>query len=236
MQKYYAVRRGKKPGIYLTWPECKAQVDGFAGARYKSFPDRAQAEAFLGGKDSYVKSTTNQKSKPQTKATKRTVSDIKDFETVVYTDGGSRNHGNYKGGHVKETDKGAWAYHISNHDEVFEGTAGEFGVTNNRMEILALIQSIKRLNELKINQQNTIFVLDSKYVLNAITQNWLTGWKKRGYKKADGSVPANVELWKELDSLLPTVPKKTFEWTKGHATNIGNNRVDELLNETMDKM
>ncbi|MFH5810214.1 ribonuclease H family protein [Companilactobacillus sp. FL22-1] len=236
MQKYYAVRRGKKPGIYLTWAECKAQVDGFSGARYKSFTDRAQAEAFLGGKDSYIKSTTKSKLKPQTEANKRKTLDIADFETVVYTDGGSRNHGNFKGGHVMTSDKGAWAYHISNHGETFEGTAGEFGATNNRMEIMALIQSIKRLNELKINQQNTIFVLDSQYVLNAITKGWLNGWKKRGYKKADGSVPANVELWKELDGLLPTIPQKSFEWTKGHAQNIGNNRVDELLNETMDKM
>lgn len=229
MQKYYAVRRGKKPGIYLTWPECKAQVDGFTGARYKSFTDKSQAQAFLEGSDSYSKPVTKKNNKPK-------VSDINDYDVVVYTDGGSRNHGNYKGGHVKTTDKAAWAYHISNHDQTYEGTGGEFGATNNRMEIMGLIQGIIRLNELKINQQNTIFVLDSQYVLNAITKNWLAGWRKRGYKKSDGSVPVNVELWKELDKLLPTVTNKTFEWTKGHATNVGNNRVDELLNETMDKM
>ncbi|AUI71956.1 ribonuclease H family protein [Companilactobacillus alimentarius] len=226
LQKYYAVRHGRKPGIYLTWPECKKQVEGFTGARYKSFPDKAQAQAFLDGKDSYSKKKT----------TKQKVSNIEDFDIVVYTDGGSRNHGNVKGGHVKDSDRAAWAYHINNHGQVYEGTDGEFGATNNRMEIMALIQSIKRLNELKINQQNAIFVLDSQYVLNAITKNWLNGWKRRGFKKADGKVVANVELWRELDQLLPTVPKKTFEWTKGHAENVGNNRVDQLLNETMDKM
>lgn len=226
LQKYYAVRHGRKPGIYLTWPECKKQVEGFTGARYKSFPDKAQAQAFLDGKDSYSKKKT----------TKQKVSNIEDFDIVVYTDGGSRNHGNVKGGHVKDSDRAAWAYHINNHGQVYEGTDGEFGATNNRMEIMALIQSIKRLNELKINQQNAIFVLDSQYVLNAITKNWVNGWKRRGFKKADGKVVANVELWRELDQLLPTVPKKTFEWTKGHAENVGNNRVDQLLNETMDKM
>lgn len=229
MQKYYAVRKGKKPGIYLTWPECKKQVDGFANARYKSFTSRAEAEKFLTGADSY----NNKKSSPK-KVTK--ASNIDDFDVVIYTDGGSRNHGNVKGGHVRTDDKAAWAYHISNNGQTYEGTAGEFGATNNRMEIMALIQSIIRLNDLKINQQNAIFVLDSQYVLNAITKNWLNGWKRRGFKKADGSALANVELWKQLDQLLPTVPKKTFEWTKGHATNVGNNRVDELLNETMDKM
>ena len=229
MQKYYAVRKGKKPGIYLTWPECKKQVDGFANARYKSFTSRVEAEKFLTGTDSY----NNKKSSPK-KVTK--ASNINDFDVVIYTDGGSRNHGNVKGGHVRTDDKAAWAYHISNNGQTYEGTAGELGATNNRMEIMALIQSIIRLNDLKINQQNAIFVLDSQYVLNAITKNWLNGWKRRGFKKADGSALANVELWKQLDQLLPTVPKKTFEWTKGHATNVGNNRVDELLNETMDKM
>ncbi|GAQ02324.1 RNase HI [Companilactobacillus farciminis] len=229
MQKYYAVRKGKKPGIYLTWPECKKQVDGFANARYKSFTSRVEAEKFLTGTDSY----SNKKSSPK-KVTK--TSNINDFDVVIYTDGGSRNHGNVKGGHVRTDDKAAWAYHISNNGQTYEGTAGELGATNNRMEIMALIQSIIRLNDLKINQQNAIFVLDSQYVLNAITKNWLNGWKRRGFKKADGGALANVELWKQLDQLLPTVPKKTFEWTKGHATNVGNNRVDELLNETMDKM
>ena len=227
LQKYYAVRNGRKPGIYLTWPECQKQVNGFTGARYKSFTSKADAQAFLSGSDSFQKKTT---------ATKNKKVNISDFDVVIYTDGGSRNHGNVKGGHVLDDDKAAWAYHINNHGQTFEGTGGELGATNNRMEIMALIQSIKRLNELKINQQNAIFVLDSQYVLNAITKNWLNGWKRRGYKKADGTAPKNVELWKELDQLLPTVPKKTFEWTKGHATNIGNNRVDALLNETMDKM
>ena len=47
-QKYYAVRTGKKPGIYNTWEECKAVVDGYPGAQYKSFKTREKAEAFAG--------------------------------------------------------------------------------------------------------------------------------------------------------------------------------------------
>lgn len=46
-KKYYAVRIGKKPGIYQTWNECKAMVDGYSGAVYKSFTNLAEAEAFL---------------------------------------------------------------------------------------------------------------------------------------------------------------------------------------------
>jgi ribonuclease HI len=47
--KFYAVKIGKEPGIYSTWDACKAMVDGFPGAVYKSFKTRAEAEAFVGG-------------------------------------------------------------------------------------------------------------------------------------------------------------------------------------------
>lgn len=47
-KKYYAVKKGKTPGVYLTWEDCKAQVDGFSGAVYKSFPTKAEAEDFAG--------------------------------------------------------------------------------------------------------------------------------------------------------------------------------------------
>lgn len=52
--KYYAVRKGKNPGIYTTWEACKAQVHGFKGAIYKSFPNKKEAEAFLDPKEEEV--------------------------------------------------------------------------------------------------------------------------------------------------------------------------------------
>lgn len=48
--KYYAVKKGKKPGVYRTWDECKAQTDGFSGAIFKSFKTQEEAEAFIGNK------------------------------------------------------------------------------------------------------------------------------------------------------------------------------------------
>lgn len=50
--KYYAVKIGRKPGVYAAWPECEAQVKGFPGAKYKSFPFLADAEAFAAGAES----------------------------------------------------------------------------------------------------------------------------------------------------------------------------------------
>lgn len=56
--KYYAVRIGKKPGIYCSWEECKAVVDGFSNARYKSFTTLEEAERFM-GEDSASSSDTS---------------------------------------------------------------------------------------------------------------------------------------------------------------------------------
>lgn len=48
-KKYYAVRKGVTPGIYLTWADCKKQIDGFSGAEYKGFATIGEAEAFISG-------------------------------------------------------------------------------------------------------------------------------------------------------------------------------------------
>ncbi|GAA5820489.1 hypothetical protein JCM10212_003816 [Sporobolomyces blumeae] len=48
---FYAVRIGRQPGVYTTWRECRQQVDGFSGGRFKEFPTYEQAEAFVAGID-----------------------------------------------------------------------------------------------------------------------------------------------------------------------------------------
>ena len=53
--KFYAVKIGKTPGIYTTWEECRAMVEGYSGAKYKSFPTREEAQAYLGGRGSDMK-------------------------------------------------------------------------------------------------------------------------------------------------------------------------------------
>ena len=153
---------------------------------------------------------------------------------VTYTDGGTRNTGVYKGGHVKKTDKAAWAYLIEWDDQKVHGSGGEYGATNNKMEQTALINALKKLLELGFNNKHLLFVLDSQYVLNAINKHWLQGWKKRGWRRSSGPL-ANVAEWQELDRLLKEFPDSTFEWTKGHANNRGNEFVDHELNRYMDQ-
>lgn len=222
-RKYYAVKAGRQTGIFPTWPACQQQVSGYPGAKFKSFSSLTVATAWLNEDDK------------QDTATRQPVI-AREGAVRIYTDGGSRNHGNKLGQHVKTDDKAAWAYLIEAAGHRYEGTAGEYGATNNKMEITALIMALERLQELGLQDKPVIATLDSHYVLDPIMKGWLRSWRQRGWRTAGGKPVANQALWSELLQILPLFTDLHFDWTKGHATNAGNNRVDELLNQTMDKM
>lgn len=227
-QKYYAVARGRQTGVFRDWPTTQKLVQGYPNARYKSFLDLASAQAFVATQGKSAASTKKKTAAPQV--------DLAAATAVFYTDGGSRNNGNVAGGHVLADDKAAWAYLIHYQGQKIADSAGEFGATNNKMELTALKCALTRLLALELQAQPLVGVLDSRYVLDAINKGWLQGWQRRGYKKADGTVPKNVALWREISALLPRFSQLTLTWTKGHATNDGNVYVDHLLNQTMDRM
>lgn len=247
--KFYAVKKGRTPGIYRTWGDAKKQVAGFSGAEYKSFSKISDATAYLDwnaqtqgqvlqkGEDdlqrAIAKITLEQKKNRRYHA-QITPKTANGYFAVTYTDGGTRNTGVYKGGHVKKTDKAAWAYQIKWGQREIHEAGGQLGATNNQMEQTALINALKKLLQLRFNQQELLFVLDSRYVLNAINKGWLASWKKRGWKRSKGEL-ANKKEWQEIDRLLAYFPHSNFEWTKGHAGNAGNEFVDHLLNKYMDE-
>lgn len=87
MAKYYAVKKGKKTGIYLKWDDCKQQVMGFSGAIYKSFPTKEEAEAFLGA-TGYTKKNANDKGTENGFPTIEDVLEGKEKDAAVaYVDG-----------------------------------------------------------------------------------------------------------------------------------------------------
>ena len=218
MGKFYAVKKGRKTGIFTTWAECQKQVSGFPKAEFKSFISKQEADDWL----KEIKSSNENRRK--------------NYSVIVYTDGGSRNHGNKKGEHVKKNDKAAWAYLIKYQGSIISDTDGEYGSTNNRMEIMALKKSLLDLKQRELQNEKILVVLDSKYVLDAITKRWLQSWEKNGWKTSAGTGVKNKELWMEISRLLPEFPNLDYQWTKGHANDEGNNLVDELLNKTMDQM
>ncbi|MBN2779138.1 MAG: ribonuclease HI [Bacteroidales bacterium] len=91
--------------------------------------------------------------------------------------------------------------------------------TNNRMELLAVIVALETL---KIENSEVTVFTDSKYVSEAINQNWIENWIKKEFKKVK-----NPDLWKRFINIYKKHNVK-FVWVKGHADNKENNRCDEL--------
>ena len=107
---------------------------------------------------------------------------------------------------------------------------GEKETTNNRMELMAVIQA---LGALKRPCQIDLHT-DSQYVLKGITE-WMDGWKAKGWKTASKAPVKNVDLWQELDAACRH-HKIQWIWVKGHAGDAGNERADELANKGVESV
>ncbi len=104
-----------------------------------------------------------------------------------------------------------------------EYSGAEEETTNNRMEVKAIIEGLKRL---KYPCKVEIYS-DSAYTVNAFNEGWIYAWKKNGWKKADGKAVSNVDLWEELYALTKT-HDTVFNKVAGHSDNELNNRCDKL--------
>jgi ribonuclease HI len=102
---------------------------------------------------------------------------------------------------------------------------GELNTTNNRMEMTACIQALNALKKRCAVQLYT----DSQYVMKGINE-WLAGWKARGWKTADKKPVKNADLWLLLDSACAR-HDIDWHWVKGHAGDAGNERADQLANK-----
>ncbi|MDR2502271.1 MAG: ribonuclease HI [Oscillospiraceae bacterium] len=114
-----------------------------------------------------------------------------------------------------------------------EISGGDRHTTNNRMELLGVIEALRALTE----PCRVTLYTDSKYVADAINKRWLDSWVKKDFKRpaAQGGDVKNPELWRSLLPLLDT-HSVSFVWVKGHADNEYNNRCDELARGAIDAM
>ncbi len=97
--------------------------------------------------------------------------------------------------------------------------------TNNRMELRAAIAALEQLREPCEVELHS----DSKYLIDAITKKWITGWQKRGWVKADKTPVKNQDLWLQLLAAMAG-HRIDWRWVKGHAGHRENERCDELGN------
>ena len=131
----------------------------------------------------------------------------------IYTDGAcSGNPG-----------KGGWGAVLVYGNKEKEISGANADTTNNRMELTAVIEALKILKE----PCNVTLTTDSKYVCDAINQEWVYSWKKNNWKKADKKPALNVDLWEKLLELLE-MHNVTFVWVRGHNGHPYNERCDTL--------
>ena len=103
---------------------------------------------------------------------------------------------------------------------------GERETTNNRMELMAVIQALQAL---KRPCQVAIY-LDSEYVRKGITE-WIHSWRAKGWRTASKQPVKNADLWQTLDALVHQGSHQIeWHWVKGHAGHVDNERADGLAN------
>ena len=139
-------------------------------------------------------------------------------QVEIYTDGACRGN----------PGPGGWGVLLRSNGHEKELCGGELETTNNQMELLA---AIKALESLKEPCQVELFT-DSNYVKKGITE-WIIKWKTNGFKNSKKKPVVNAELWMRLDKIA-SQHNVNWQWVKGHAGHIDNERADELANKGLD--
>ena len=138
----------------------------------------------------------------------------------IYTDGACKGNPGV----------GGWGALLIAGNKEKELFGGEKETTNNRMELMAVIQA---LGALKRPCHITLHT-DSQYVLKGITE-WITGWKAKGWKTASKAPVKNVDLWQQLDAAR-TAHEIDWRWVRGHTGHPGNERADQLANRGVESV
>ncbi|MBV8062736.1 MAG: ribonuclease HI [Nevskia sp.] len=137
---------------------------------------------------------------------------------TIYTDGACRGN----------PGPGGWGALLrwNGHEKQLSG--GETLTTNNRMELMAAISALESLREACAVTLYT----DSVYVKQGLNE-WLPGWKRRGWLTADKKPVKNQDLWQRLDAAAAR-HQVEWHWVKGHAGDPGNEAADRLANEGLE--
>jgi ribonuclease HI len=142
------------------------------------------------------------------------------IETEIFTDGACRGNPGPGGWGVLLRHKG--------HEKTLY--CAEASTTNNRMELMAAIKGLESLTR----PCRVRLTTDSQYVQKGI-QEWLQGWKRRGWKTAARKPVKNVDLWQRLDAAADG-HDIVWDWVRGHSGHPENELVDALANQAIDEL
>ena len=119
---------------------------------------------------------------------------------------------------------GGWAYILKSPEtgEACERSGGQPSTTNNRMEMISVIEGLEALDR----PSRVDLYSDSQYVCNGLSE-WLDQWKARGWKRGRNASVKNLDLWRKLDRLR-NVHELNCHWIRGHNDHPENERCDRL--------
>ena len=141
-------------------------------------------------------------------------------EVPIYSDGACKGN----------PGPGGWGAVLVSAGHEKELFGGESPTTNNRMELMAVIEALRALKRPCVINIYT----DSQYVQKGISE-WITGWKKRGWMTADKKPVKNADLWQILDEVRQPHTIE-WHWVRGHAGHPGNERADRLANRGVESL
>lgn len=201
--KYYAVKQGRKPGIYTTWEECKKQVTGFSGAIYKSFPSHSAAEEFLEIQTAKASPVPAAPGQP----------DLRGAEAAAYVDG-SYLHSS------KRFSYGAVIYH-NGKEYLFSEAFNDPALAEMR-NVAGEIMGARKAIEFCLEHQIKSVTLYYDY---QGIESWCTGaWK--------ANKPGTI-AYKQFYDNASTRLKVQFVKVKGHSGDVCNDLVDSLAKKAL---
>jgi ribonuclease HI len=216
-QKFYVVWSGRQTGIFKDWATTLRSVDKYPGARFKSFPTRAEAEqAFNRGGYGDIPPS---RQKAGTAERRRAAHIAHQFDVSIYCDGACEpNPGNAGSGIV--------VYRAGKLAQLWFGLYNPTG-TNNTAELNALHHAL-RMAESEIKTGNTVEVCsDSAYSINCI-RSWARNWEKKGWKKPGGEIK-NLEVIQECYEIYRRIEKElNLTHVAAHIGTEGNELADRM--------
>jgi ribonuclease HI len=216
-QKFYVVWAGRQTGVFTDWPTTHRQVDGFAGARYKSFPTRGEAErAFASGapKAAFVRRTP-----AKTSAQAAVPIDPTAFDLQIYCDGACDPNPGRSG-------SGLAVYHQGKLAQLWFGLHNPTG-TNNTAELNALHRALLMAEAALVNGSTVQILCDSTYAINCISK-WAAGWEKKGWRKTGGEIK-NLAIIQAAHAVFSRIQSKVhLTHVKAHVGTQGNELADRM--------
>jgi len=217
---------GHQPGIYSDWNSAKQQVDGYSGARYKSFSSEAEALAAF-GRPATVKSSTAKPSTGKRAAVRAGSAAVTlDADYTFFCDGGCEPNPGKAG-------SGIAIYRGEQLIQLWYGMFNPNG-TNNSAELNALHQSLLLAEKVIAQGKSAQIYCDSMYSIQCI-RDWAPGWEKRGWKRKDGDIQ-NLEIIKQAYALFNKIKDTVIlSHVKAHAGTEGNELADRMTMVAVDR-